>query len=133
MNTTENNKLIAEFMGYEFMTNNIFINRLPKDFLDNSENYKCFHNSFDWLMEVVERIEGLGFSTSIYHLPKTLNTVKIISGGADVVGVNGSTKIEAVYKAIAAFIKWYNLTQKEIKNQLIRDSIDVDSWAGKEN
>lgn len=67
-----------------------------------------FHSDWNWLMTVVEKIESLNFTTSIYHLPKTLNTVKIFIGGADIVGKNGETKMKAVYKAVVEFIKWYN-------------------------
>lgn len=67
-----------------------------------------YHSSWDWLMPVVEKIESLNFSTLIYHLPKTLYTTKIISGGADVVGVNRDTKIQSVFDTVIEFIKWYN-------------------------
>lgn len=62
---------------------------------------------WDWLMEVVEKIEtDSGVSivggpvkkpTCVIHL----STLKAISG-------QGNTKIEAVYKAVVEFIKWYN-------------------------
>lgn len=104
---TEGNKLIAEFMGYQI---NIGYNKQGVLFAGQhiNANKLLYHSSWDWLMPVVEKIESLNFTTSIYHLPKTLNTVKIFSGGADVVGKNGETKMEAVYKAVIEFIKWYN-------------------------
>jgi len=44
MNTTENNKLIAEFMNCEN----------PQAWEDD-----LYNNDWNWLMEVVEKIEGL--------------------------------------------------------------------------
>ena len=63
MNTTENNKLIAEFMGWEYDENNdwyftphrvevtdgIYDNEVPSDLFE-------FHSDWDWLMPVVNRI-----------------------------------------------------------------------------
>lgn len=115
----DGNKLIAEFLCFKYRNQAKYWGRYPLD--DNSflslkgevEMHSLkFHSSWDWLMPVVEKIESLNFTTSIYHLPKTLNTVKILSGGADVVGVNGETKIEAIYKTVVEFIKWYNSCQK---------------------
>lgn len=109
MNTTaQNNKLIAEFMQLEKYSNNEY---LANGMICN-ENILYYHSDWNWLMEVVEKIESLNFTTSIYHLPKSLNTVKIISGGADVVGINGSTKIESVYNAMVEFVKWYTQQSK---------------------
>lgn len=109
MNTIENNKLIAKFIGSDFINNNIMINRLPKYFLNNSDSYNCFHNSWDWLMPVVEKIEDLdncqvdicfdwcriGYKGYLFNID-TRNFLK------------GKTKIEAVYFACIQFIKWYN-------------------------
>lgn len=131
-NTEENNKLIAEFMGYyqpAEVKDDLFSFEVyssldeckkdyPKDeistyYNDDIENFQLvdepkYDESWDWLMPVVEKIESLNYTTSIYHLPRTLNTVKIFSAGADVVGVNGETKMQSLYKAVVEFIKWYN-------------------------
>lgn len=67
MNTTENNKIIAEFMGLETETFTQFSDRVKADrkngivFTSN----KCliedsnYHTNWDSLMEVVEKIESL--------------------------------------------------------------------------
>ena len=120
-NIIENNKLIAEFMGIDFMNNNIFINRLPKDFLTYSDNYRCFHNAWDWLMPVVEKIETIsefdklpeffimydnreefkGWYWSI-EIPKKFNKECYKHNNRE------KTKIEAYYNSCIEFIKWYN-------------------------
>lgn len=130
---TENNILIAEFMGYEIKTPqgkllNLKINVWYPD------NFK-FDSDWNWLMEVVEKIESL----KINKFAKQLNRddVKPIEGHfwfqtcKDVVEIyasvyywqhdnqieglsqefKGKTKIEAVYNACVAFVKWYNEQQ----------------------
>ncbi len=53
MNTQENNKLIAEFMGLELTTDGISDLYYTKDKrLKQIENY---HTSWDWLMPVVSK------------------------------------------------------------------------------
>lgn len=104
-NLRENNKLIAEFMGYNFITRNAFIARYPKDFIDNSDCYKCFHNSWDWLMPVIEKVENLNFAVEIsesYCEIKDGSSIVIELGGGDY------TKISATYKTLVDFIKWHN-------------------------
>ena len=62
MNVTEQNKLIAEFMG--------FVNTTPTDKYFNIMEHSVtkqlqepmsakYHSSWDWLMPVVEKIERL--------------------------------------------------------------------------
>ena len=73
--TTENNKLIAEFMGlkYEpyYLPQYKTIQYKYGEFVEsehfNKEELK-YNTSFDWLMEVVEKIESLGSS-------KIMNTI----------------------------------------------------------
>lgn len=62
MNTQENNKLIAEFMGYN-------LNNLTPSFLNNLK----YHTSWDWLMPVLKKInlklhpDTYGFWRMITH------------------------------------------------------------------
>ena len=53
MNTQENNKMIAEFMGYEVKHNKCYS---PK-YNDGTIAPMQFHKSWDWLMPVVNKIE----------------------------------------------------------------------------
>ena len=109
--TTENNKLIAEFMGYEIKTYSTPISDIITPYGQISEDKLKFHSNWDWLMAVVEKIESLGYSFSIH-----LNWVKICPKGKPNVYIVkygiGNTKIEATYKAVLEFIKWYNNENK---------------------
>jgi len=142
---TENNKIIAEFMGYENIKNpkEHPIYKIPQFAYDINDYGSItevntfspyfddmkFNTSFDWLMEVVEKIESLkpiqlmdrnwiGFDVRIY---KTFNTqthyctIKYLKEGGDMTIANGfskQSKIEAVYNACVEFIKWYNEQNK---------------------
>jgi hypothetical protein len=102
MNTQENNKLIAEFMGatpimlgaskeYEMygIIECIEDGEDEKHFFIDDE--LLFDQSWDWLMPVVERIEQVheGVPQELIHLSLF------------------STRDE-VYNAVVDFIKWYN-------------------------
>ncbi len=112
MNTQENNKLIAEFMGLEYSpkdkrwddwftkegTRVTFGSRIPLQ----------YHTSWDWLMPVVERIESLGYDVIIRK-----DSCEII--GENVKGVEYSSyecfnagKHITTYQAVVEFIKEYN-------------------------
>ena len=63
MNTTENNKLIAEFMQLvECETDYLYHPSSEKGFL---KDYLMYNSDWNWLMEVVEKIEDLNYSIEI--------------------------------------------------------------------
>jgi len=106
MNTTENNKLIAEFMGATIVEADIYLNG------DEYTKYDLkFHSDWNWLMEVVEKIESLGYSVN------TSSSMVYINGDNGIIKkpINIGfkiTKIEAVYNACITFIEWYNEQNK---------------------
>lgn len=116
MNTIENNKLIAEFLGYKEQkdpTERWF----GRFFIPTKgwykENELAFSHDWNWLMEVVDKIEkiviendnsfNVTIGATIYCVIQDSN------GECYEMHYNGKTKIEAVYNACLEFIKWYNL------------------------
>ena len=101
-----NNKIIAEFLGY------IDNGCSEEGFLiDPETNYDIcidslqYHLDWNWLMEVVEKIESLGFFFEIKS-----NWVRITKKREIIVirWEQDKNKIEATYNACVEFIKWYN-------------------------
>ena len=88
MTTTEKNKLLAEFLGVQ-----------------HQKMAMNFNSNWNLLMEVVEKIEMLGF---IFSIKK--NWAKITKDKIAIVvrWEEDKNKIEAVYNASLEFIKWYN-------------------------
>ena len=100
---TENNKIIAEFMGLEntlqsyYNYNNSLIH---KDRL-------LFHSDWNWLMKIVEKIESLSNDKQVINWgrqSKTIFDFKLTE-----------SKIEAVYNACLDCIKWYNENSAKTK------------------
>jgi hypothetical protein len=110
MENLENNKLIAEFMGwtlddkdlnsYRKLNNNVFKYSLLSNFK--------YHTDWNWLMEVVDKIEGLGFSIEMNKQEETDYQCLITKGYDIIFQTFSNIKIEAVYNACIEFIKWYN-------------------------
>ena len=96
MTTTENNKLIAEFMNYAN-------NRPITDSLANK-----LYNDWNSLMEVVEKIERLDFKFEILSTRVDIVDNRVIDFKKRFEPIIKETKIEAVYNACVEFIKWYN-------------------------
>ena len=99
-----NNKLIAEFIGYKEYVNEGAIQLYIKDKVVKSIGQLDFHSDWNWLMQVVEKIESLGYRVTIVRhicrIDLTEESKLIIS--------EDIKKIEAVYTACLEFIKWYN-------------------------
>lgn len=113
MNTTENNKLIAEFLGYEPNTNGVY----PIVCINEGKGWHLetmkYHFDWNWLMEVVEKIESIIFdnNNSFNVTIGSTNYCVIQDSNGDTyesVEDYGETKLLTTYKAIVKFIKWYN-------------------------
>lgn len=117
--TTENNKIIAEFMGRV----------IPEDkleFYDENPTTHYYNSNWNWLMEVVEKIEQTTIketygqfnekeSNAIVSVVIENKFCQILSNGIylnEIISENEETKIEAVYNACVEFIKYYNEQNK---------------------
>jgi|Laugrespbdmm15sd_2_1035082.scaffolds.fasta_scaffold03849_2 hypothetical protein len=120
---SESNKLIAEFMQYEFFDGDFKVPHTNKtsnsDFkewcptywnndLDSGGYLVCpsnliFHSDWNWLMEVVEKIESLGVIVEIRE-----NVCYIETSPNNYYSELEDTKLQATYKAVVEYIKWYN-------------------------
>lgn len=129
------NKLIAEFMGYEFIDGEFKIPHSDKtrnsDFSEWCSTYGdidgmfsvgyllapsnlMYHSDWNWLMEVVEKIESIVLeevNDTSFNVTIGATRYCVIQdnngGMLEVIG-EGKTKIESTYKAVVQFIKWYN-------------------------
>ena len=106
----KDNKLIAEFMGLTIITDNISY------FDTNYKALKNYHSDWNWLMQVVEKIESLGYTIDVtgsnVYINHSDDEFKQIAGFSDTY-----SKIEAVYNACLEFIKWYNNKNLSINNK----------------
>lgn len=133
MNHTEDkpdNRVIAEFMGWEFKPFlrdesqiQAFFNGDSRwvdnpSFLDKFFPALKYDTSWNRLMPVVEKIEnidvrgvyaviiGWGVSCDIVFMDETDHPMIKVDAS------NAKTKIEAVYSAVIQFIHWYNKTKQ---------------------
>lgn len=114
MNTTENNKLIAEFLGWELkeFKGTLYITSVEGNVYTNLEDLQ-FHNDWNLLMECVEKIESLKSEVVIQGSSfGTICNIRYFKGVTSVEykfqGHSKTSKLEAVYNACVTFIEWYN-------------------------
>ena len=132
---TENNKLIAEFMGYEIIEYQhgkyrpIFNgNKYAKTIGELKELWggldlqftgrftECviypFSSDWNYLMPIIKRIESLGFEVLIGRISCQVNSVLDRENAiSSMVCGDVSKKIEITHQAVIQFIKWYNNQQ----------------------
>ena len=110
MTTRESNKLLAEFLGYT---------QPHPDYPHTTYWYKkdeapltmlSFDTDWNWLVEVVEKIENYNDSATLFIIEDERCHVNT-QNGFEIDSV-GHTKIEAVYNACVEFVKWYNNQNK---------------------
>ncbi len=116
METTEKNKLIAEFM--EFQKTNIgwydSEDSLSLSYTnDNTFDTLLFDKSWDWLMPVVEKINHLTDDNDKFLYNFTITgswcEVAYTNGEGDFINnEHGGTFVEMIYLTVVEFIKQYN-------------------------
>jgi hypothetical protein len=98
MNTTENNKLITEFMGYETYegTDKLCINLEENNGFSTEWGHVPikYHKEWNWLMPVVYKIKWL-------EDIEEEKTEDIDAGLTNAL-------LEQTFEAVVEFIKWYN-------------------------
>ena len=101
----KNNSIIAEFMGFIFYDDEGKYYHVEEGYFLCIPNELKYHESWDWLMPVVERIESLGNKVSISEAYCDIYSHRCISfcdiGGGDY------TKLSATYEAVLQFIKFH--------------------------
>lgn len=111
MNTTENNKLLAEFMGY--IDNGCSEEGFLISPITNYDEDICelkYHSDWNWLMQVVEKIESFKGDKDVIHWSRNNRTIFDLK--------LTECKIQTVYKACTEFVKWHNENRaKENYNQ----------------
>lgn len=105
MTTTEKNKLIAEFMGYEIL--NEYCDPFPTKEVDSLPMLEFMFSSWDELMPVVEKIESLGYWAEILGGVHNVCRIGLTNDEDAFIWSDTKTKIEAVYNACVEFILWY--------------------------
>lgn len=124
------NKLFAEFMGRDYekhifhtCTNELYESgHRDTDFINNDINWRCYHSSWDWLMEVVAKIESLEedevslplFDINSHYARIWCDGIEFIAGcyAESPEKVKFNTKIEAVAYVALQVIKRYNKKNK---------------------
>ena len=115
------NKLIAEFMGYENVgtLNNPLYDYYDNYFQDGSYEIKDlqYHKSWDWLMPVVDKIEKIhgvyrrGGLTNGGQIHKATDTKYLMEYGRynrSIAHSYGRDRLSAEYNAVVEFIKFFN-------------------------
>jgi len=118
---TENNKLIAEFMGVFdkiLSTGNIYswsdapffytTEDSKEKVMENIAKYSKYHSDWNWLMGVVEKIESLGFVFKMYGKGSTFLKKGTSNQPIWNDEFTGTDKKESVYNACLELIKWNN-------------------------
>jgi hypothetical protein len=126
---TENNKIIAEFMGEKTFNSPFLVFDIPQHVRENEklENGASlfgmdklrYYSDWNWLMEVVEKIETLKYYKKDIQFSITKYSVSIqtlANKNGVVIGnifsawgtYEGTEKKLAIYRACIEFIKWYN-------------------------
>ena len=113
MKTTEGNKLIAEFMGIESYEANGYTNFVYEKNNHRTDVDLSYHDSWDWLMPVVEKIENVytkkyksGFIVRIEY--KDIFVMTLDTSEELIICDQSDSKLEGVYWTCVKFIKWYN-------------------------
>ena len=130
---TENNKMIALFMGYKYHPHPEkdcgWRKEDGRSKLHGRNYYLCrkhcdlrYYNSYEWIMEVVDRIETMEYmqSNTMSFMPMFFSVT--IERNFVVANIGNSpiketysrkeNKIKSIYNCVVEFIKWHNGSKK---------------------
>lgn len=132
MCTIDDNKLIAKFMGYKQSTSKEVGANLVNDVYEwylkdvgyyyingdwHAEDYLLFHLDWNWLMNVVDKIESFEDDEELYkYIIEIFGTTVNVTDTSCIKPIAETferTKIKATYKAVIEFINFYNRQQHE--------------------
>jgi hypothetical protein len=112
-----NNKLIVEFLNWKVIPTHS--KELRYENLEGNHYYLHklkFHNSYDWLMLVVEKInKELYLIDILYTLNNTKVLIKLNSNNEIIAEsyTENFNSLNAIFNAVIEFIKWYNKMEDE--------------------
>ena len=122
--TIKNNRLILDFMGVKphlqspdvyTWNDGLFYSiaeTTPEKVMEGISKYAKYHSDWNWLMEVVEKIEeGTFDDENSFNVTIGATCYCVIQDSfGELIEVIGEeeTKQESVYKAVVEFIEWYN-------------------------
>lgn len=142
MKNADTNKLIAEFLGYApdedgmYLMEELVIDHVTDTYEFDEENNNRgevtiregvtktgfypqemeFNTNWNWLMAVVDRIEGLEDKNRCarFNVNVVQCFVEIVDNenSNELVEVDGQNRMDAIYKAVVGFIKWYNVKER---------------------
>jgi len=108
---TENNILLAEFMGFEVIKEKDFLDYTAGQMTDKTiiDSTLKYHNSWDWLMKVVDKIESVNDNEFVVEISDAMCEITGFEENADIkIYKCGGDKKDSVYNACIEFIRWYN-------------------------
>ena len=112
----EGNLLIAKFMG-EYSEGEYF--RISHNSEDVHVSDLQYHSSWDWLMPVVETIDGFYVGTHgcflTFDIEFTKHQATVGEGDRIWYSMKSDKTIDAVYAVVLWFVKWYNKRVEEKK------------------
>ena len=103
-NLEEYNELCAQFLGYETSENEECF-KIPNK--NGWINLSIFHSDWNWIMEIVEKIETLFDGFVLFDIGDETCFVAITSVQNYKNSTTMATKKEAVVHAIWHFLNWY--------------------------
>lgn len=119
MTAIESNKLIAEFMGWDFkeFKGTLYITSLEGNVYTDLDDLN-YNSSYDWIMPVVEKIEMMnigGRNPEFFIMYDSRPEFKGWYWNIEVPKQfkkdcleREESKIQVVYQAVVEFILWYN-------------------------
>ncbi len=111
----ENNILIAEFMGFKYELKNHYGTTILQNPLNKKAYGKSslkFHESWNWLMEVADKIESLNKHYRVLITPEYVSVNEKHSAIylVNIYSEEYMTKKKAAYHCFIEFIKKYNIS-----------------------